>query len=55
MGRLHVLWVCSPVWLFPVPSSGASPKAAAQVAAHPALAVKGLVRFPGSVVSHRSL
>ena len=47
-GRLHVLWVCSPVWLFPVPSSGASQKAAAQVAAQLALAVKEVVRFPGA-------
>ena len=50
-----MLWVCSPVWSFPVPSSSASQKAAAQVAAHPALAVKEVVRIPGSVVSHRSL
>ena len=53
--RLHVLWVCLPVWSFPVPSSSASQKAAAQVAAHPAFAMREVVRVPGSVVSHRSL
>ena len=53
--RLHVWCVCLRVRLFPVPSSSTSQKAAAQVAAHPALAVREVVRVPGSVVSHRSL
>ena len=53
--RLHVWCVCLRVRLFPVPSSSTSQKAAAQVAAHPAFAVKEVVRVPGSVVSHRSL
>jgi hypothetical protein len=39
----------------PVPSASASQKAAAQVAAHPAFAVREVVRVPGSAVSHRSL
>ena len=47
--------VCLRVRLFPVPCSSTSQKAAAQVAAHPALAVTEVVRVPGSVVSHRSL
>ena len=53
--RLHVWCVCLRVRLFPVPSSSTSQKAAAQVAAHPAFAVREVVRVPGSVVSHRSL
>ena len=53
--RLHVWCVCLRVRLFPVPSSSTSQKAAAQVAAHPAFAVREVVRVPGSVVSRRSL
>ena len=41
--------------LIRVLGAGASQKAAAPVVAHPALAVKEVVRLPGSVVSHRSL
>ena len=43
------------VRLYPVPSASASQKAAAQGAAHPAFAVREVVRVLGSVVSHRSL
>ena len=53
--RQHVWCVCLRVRLFPVPSSSTSQKAAAQVAAHPAFAVREVVRVPGLVVSHRSL
>ena len=46
------MWlVCALVLLIPALSSGASQKAAARVAAQPALAVKEVVRFPGSVGS----
>ena len=43
LGRLYVWIVCARVWLIPVSGSCASQKAAAQVAAQPALAVKEVV------------
>ena len=43
---LHVWCVCLRVRLFPVPRSSTSQKAAAQVAAHPAFAVREVVRVP---------